>query len=590
MTLPIDTFFSVRTQIAVGGVPSQTYGRGLVLTTDPNISAGGEGKVRFFTTADSVQDLFGSESTATKAAREWFSYNPYPEGVYIGRWAHQFVPTVLRGSQLSASATSLDALRNAAASFRILGSDVSVNTSAADSFAAVAQIIETELTSRGSLTGRIGSIDVSAGGSGYSSVPSVSIAAPTGAAGVQATADAVLNGQSVESITITNPGAGYESVPTITFSGGGGGSGADATAVLERNALVPALTGATFQFQNSSFVLSLASSEALDPPYFDLSNDAPDNDISIALGMGIVNATYLQGSEVETPSEAVSRILDFLPDATPSYLAYDDGVPRVYGDEDLEVDVNLWTYVETTDLIFSFTDTSLSARRSRTEQTSLFARCVNLALRRTMVCLGDDDKRPHIAALAALSSINWDQPRSIITLFAKSFPGIAPTPITVEEADIIKNKRGNFYTNIGGVPSFAEGFMAAPGYWADAVAFNTWMANELKLAKWAAARQSGRLSVAILKSALTEALAKGVRNGGLQPGRNVGHVTAKDIIDTTGNVAFDGVLTAGYLVYIGDVSAQTTTERTERQGPPIKIWAVGSEAIHSAHTDFIFEN
>jgi len=207
-----------------------------------------------------------------------------------------------------------------------------------------------------------------------------------------------------------------------------------------------------------------------------------------------------------------------------------------------------------------------------------------------MVCLGDDDKRPHIAALAALSSINWDQPRSIITLFAKSFPGIAPTPITVEEADIIKNKRGNFYTNIGGVPSFAEGFMAAPGYWADAVAFNTWMANELKLAKWAAARQSGRLSVAILKSALTEALAKGVRNGGLQPGRNVGHVTAKDIIDTTGNVAFDGVLTAGYLVYIGDVSAQTTTERTERQGPPIKIWAVGSEAIHSAHTDFIFEN
>ena len=73
----------------------------------------------------------------------------------------------------------------------------------------------------------VSAIAVTAAGSGYSSVPTVSI---TGGSGFGATAKANLNGgTTVSSITITNPGRGYTSAPTITISGGGG-TGATATA------------------------------------------------------------------------------------------------------------------------------------------------------------------------------------------------------------------------------------------------------------------------------------------------------------------------------------------------------------------------
>lgn len=71
-------------------------------------------------------------------------------------------------------------------------------------------------TSNGILT-----IPVTTQGSGYTTAPAVTIAAPP-AGGVQATAVAVLgtgaNAGKVVSITITNPGEGYATSPTVTIS------------------------------------------------------------------------------------------------------------------------------------------------------------------------------------------------------------------------------------------------------------------------------------------------------------------------------------------------------------------------------------
>ncbi len=76
----------------------------------------------------------------------------------------------------------------------------------------------------------VASIAVTAGGSGYSSAPTVTIAAPDGGS-VQATATAALSGSNVASITVTFGGAGYLTAPSVTLSGGGG-TGATATATL----------------------------------------------------------------------------------------------------------------------------------------------------------------------------------------------------------------------------------------------------------------------------------------------------------------------------------------------------------------------
>jgi hypothetical protein len=88
------------------------------------------------------------------------------------------------------------------------------------------------------------SVTIGNGGSGYTAAPTVTFsAAPSG--GTTATGTAVLTGGVVTSITITNAGAGYTSVPTITFSGGGG-SGAAATAVMQVGAVTVTASGTDY--------------------------------------------------------------------------------------------------------------------------------------------------------------------------------------------------------------------------------------------------------------------------------------------------------------------------------------------------------
>jgi len=76
----------------------------------------------------------------------------------------------------------------------------------------------------------ITAVTVTAGGVGYVSAPSVVL---TGGGGTNATATANIAGGAVTSITVTNAGSGYTSAPVVSFTGGGGGTGLAATAALQ---------------------------------------------------------------------------------------------------------------------------------------------------------------------------------------------------------------------------------------------------------------------------------------------------------------------------------------------------------------------
>ena len=80
------------------------------------------------------------------------------------------------------------------------------------------------------ITGSVTSINVTSGGSGYTTQPIVSIVGGGATSGNQAFATAQITEGSVTGITIVNGGAGYTSVPTVSISGGGG-NGATAVAV-----------------------------------------------------------------------------------------------------------------------------------------------------------------------------------------------------------------------------------------------------------------------------------------------------------------------------------------------------------------------
>ena len=72
----------------------------------------------------------------------------------------------------------------------------------------------------------VAKINVTNGGSNYTSTPTITIASPSVPWGIPATAVAVLKDGKVDSIDIVSSGRGYESTPSITFSGGGGSNAA----------------------------------------------------------------------------------------------------------------------------------------------------------------------------------------------------------------------------------------------------------------------------------------------------------------------------------------------------------------------------
>jgi len=84
------------------------------------------------------------------------------------------------------------------------------------------------------LTGTITSIQVTAGGTGYTA-PTVSISAPQTVGGIQATATAVVTAGVITAINITNPGSGYVSA-TVTVTGANA-TVATATAIVTQGGI-----------------------------------------------------------------------------------------------------------------------------------------------------------------------------------------------------------------------------------------------------------------------------------------------------------------------------------------------------------------
>ena len=76
----------------------------------------------------------------------------------------------------------------------------------------------------------VGSVQITSGGSGYTSAPSVTFSAPS--SGTTASGTATIQNGSVVAVTVTAPGSGYTAAPTVTFSAPASGTTASGTATL----------------------------------------------------------------------------------------------------------------------------------------------------------------------------------------------------------------------------------------------------------------------------------------------------------------------------------------------------------------------
>ena len=144
MALDVSTFVDIRTQIAAGGVPSVDFGRGLLVTINPAIAAGGSGKAVLFNNITEATAVLGAGS-ALDAAAVWFSANPGPQALWVGRWATTDVPTTLRAGTAPTVAANVAPLDSANAAFSLNGNDVTANISAANTYAAIATAFQTAI-------------------------------------------------------------------------------------------------------------------------------------------------------------------------------------------------------------------------------------------------------------------------------------------------------------------------------------------------------------------------------------------------------------------------------------------------------------
>ncbi len=565
--LPVATYVDISTAISAGGVLRAQFGLGLLITTDSELSAGGDGKVELFRNNTAVQSRFDDGSVRDDAA-VWFSADPPPKSLYIGRWATVDVDTRLHGATVTAPPDS-GALDEANASFRFLENDVNVDLSGADSYGAIATALTNAFR-----TGALTSVAVNAAGSSYQAGDVLTLAGGDPVIAAQVTVLTVNGSGSVQTVELSNPGSGYTSDPTGSSTGGNGTGATFDTFV--RGAIDSRLAGATFSFGDNRFTLDLGSAAELSDTVFETAQSG-GTDVSAALGFAS-GTEYLQGSSSETLSQAVARMVERAPNGGPVALMLGTDCPLSYGSENTDTRDELAAFAQAGDYIYSLLDTSDQALATG-DTTSHAARVFSASQSKVLPVYSKAGERPDIGMLALLSSQNLNNPASIITTHLKTLPGVETTFITETQRAALEAKRCNAYTRVGGLPSLIGGFTGKAGTWADAQWWLLWIKSELESHIYNAMRASRRFNTAILADTIHEVMSIGVRNGGIQQGGTVNSALKQDIIALTGNSEFNGVLSTGYLVWIESPNARSALDRESRIGR-FSVFVSPADAIH----------
>lgn len=132
-----------------------------------------------------------------------------------------------------------------AVQFRTLGTDTNISVAVQPKGTGAIDLAAGSQGINISNGGTVATITRTAGGTGYTIAPTVTISAPTTVGGIQATATCTVTAGVVDTtFIITNVGSGYVEQPTITFTPVSGGSGAAAYATVGAGSIIRAL-GAT---------------------------------------------------------------------------------------------------------------------------------------------------------------------------------------------------------------------------------------------------------------------------------------------------------------------------------------------------------
>jgi hypothetical protein len=293
---------------------------------------------------------------------------------------------------------------------------------------------------------------------------------------------------------------------------------------------------------------------------------------------GLNTATFTAGTEAESASVALEDIETYLPGFT--FIGADNSIAEIQSAVEA---LSTYAAANRKQLMLDMTG---DAALITNDAVSLPAAIAGRQSRYDGLVWKENIDYTAVAVAARFSAVNWT---GVNTLPDGKFircPGHVIDPLTRPQRDELTRKRINFFTNYGARNLIAEGVTCAPGYWLDTQIFLLWYLDAVQSDVFGAIADavSARMTPAginIARSAARGVCDEAVRNGGFAKGGRIRHAALIDEIkQATGNDAFDGVLPTGYLIHIDPIANISAADAAERIMPEMRIWAVGSGAIH----------
>ena len=320
------------------------------------------------------------------------------------------------------------------------------------------------------------------------------------------------------------------------------------------------------------------------PASTNISGGFTATDATNALGLTGDDVEVFNGITAETITQSLDRISGINNDWYFLALSKD-----IY-DTDKVMNINSWIAPRRN--MYAL-DTNQAAALTPNESSSYVAQLFALKPARTFSIWSKNADYKTLALAGLFSSVDFNSPNSIITGKFKQLPGTLADELNTTEKAELDRKRVNHYSPFAGDDIVAEGTtfngFIDVRFWYD-LFVNACQYNVYSMLRQTPSRVPQTAEgIAAIKGVIEQTCEQGVRNGGIAPGP-VDPEVALDIRQTTGNIAFDGFLSTGYLVHIGSIAAQPRVDRQKRKAPPIKVWLKGTGAIHFADISVLFVN
>jgi hypothetical protein len=185
-----------------------------------------------------------------------------------------------------------------------------------------------------------------------------------------------------------------------------------------------------------------------------------------------------------------------------------------------------------------------------------------------------------VSALARELAVDFSQPDSTITMCFKTCPGVTPSNLNTNDKTVLDSKNANYYAFFGAAPMFATG-ITANGGWVDQRHGLDYLGQHLADAAFSGLYAAPKIpqterGMAYLTGLLDVAMQDMVNCGLIAPGTWKGTGIA-------GVVNTGDFLSKGYKIVAGKIADQSEADRVARKAPPITIACKGAGAIQ--HVD-----